>query len=70
MILVLTYTLLFPLQNIRIVWLLHVYQYTILITNIFNSLLVKILKTWYFKNAHQNKSNKTLYAYIYIYILL
>jgi hypothetical protein len=41
-----------------------------LITNIFISLLLKIIKIEYFENTHQNKSNKILYAYIYIYILL
>jgi hypothetical protein len=37
-----------------------------LITNIFNSLLVEIIKIGYFENTHQNKSNKILFAYIYI----
>jgi hypothetical protein len=41
-----------------------------LIINIFNSLLVNIIKIGYFENTHQNKSNKILYAYIYIYIFL
>jgi hypothetical protein len=49
---------------------MHICQYIILITNIFNSLLVKIMEIWYFKNIHRNKSNKILYDNIYIYILL
>jgi hypothetical protein len=42
----------------------------ILIINIFNYLLVKIIKIRYLENTHQNKSNKIIYIYIYIYILL
>jgi hypothetical protein len=39
-------------------------------THIFNYLLVKFIKIEYFENTHQSKSNKILYANIYIYKLL
>jgi hypothetical protein len=42
-----------------ITWPLHIYQCTILIIHNFNYLLVKIIKTWYFKNTHQNKSKRS-----------
>ena len=37
--------------------------------NIFNYLLVKIIKCWYFKNIH-NKFYNILYVIIYLYLLI
>jgi len=36
--------------------------------NILNNILEKIMKIWYFKNSHQNKSNDIIWYYLYLYI--
>jgi hypothetical protein len=41
-----------------------------LIINIFNSLILKILKIIYFENTRRDKSNKISYANIFMYILV
>jgi hypothetical protein len=50
---------------LRTHWPFHVCQCIILITNIFNCVLVKIIEIWYFENINRNKLN-ILYDNIYI----
>ena len=46
----------------------YAYQCTTVIANIFNYLLLKIIKIVYFENTRRDKSNKISYANIYKYI--
>jgi hypothetical protein len=41
-----------------------------LMINIFNFIIVKNIKIWYFKNIHREESNNILYANIYFCLLL
>jgi len=45
-------------------------QCIILILNILNNILEKIMKIWYFENTHRDKSNDILYEIIYLCILI
>jgi len=49
-------------------WVCHVCQCTILNLNIFNNLLKKIMKIWYFENIYGDESKTILYAIFGLYI--
>jgi hypothetical protein len=49
---------------------IYVYQYTTLTANIFNYLLLQIIKIVYFENTIRDKSNNISYVNICIYYIL
>jgi hypothetical protein len=57
-------------HNAWLSWLVHAWQCKILTINIFNYIIVKIIKSWYFENNHRDESNNNLYANIFFYLLV
>ena len=55
-------------HNIVLVSFIHGLQDVTLTFNIFNSVLIKNIKIWYYETTHWDESNKIPHEYVFLYI--